>query len=592
MEFFIFIGFVLMIVVIFISLSRLEKRLNNLENKIAHIKTNPNPVPAIPLASEGDESKLLYGSISKPGINLTENIQTEAESGFLDNFIDWVKQDFMVKLGGFLLLLAFGWFVSYSFTHWIGPMGQISISLLAGTAFLLAGTWRIKNFTHQGGIFNIIGATIVLLTVYAAREIYDFFTPETALVLMFMAVTFVAFVSVRYVISWLAVASLIMASIAPLLTNAPAPVVTVVFPYLLAIIIGTLWVVWHTGWTKLILISLVVSYLHSLQFLFARNLPDKDTAIMFAFLLVGIFFAANIVSLVRRRNDGEHIGVHALTALGTALFLFSWIETAVVSEWKSLLYVAWALVFSVGTYVVLTATANYKAFYIYGSTAIALIAIATAAELDGPVLTIAYLMQISALILAAFKLKVGSRLLSHLSWLYSVPLLLSLDSLNGYRWDGVWHEHFVVVFLVVVLFSLVGMLIYKKSNHDEENSGKTTAITLLIVSGLYFMALIWLVLHEVFQSSYLATMIALIIYTIIGIKMFVYGKVHNNSVVKVCGGLLIAFVTARLLLIDIWMMDVVGKIITFLLVGGLLISTAFISKLRNKRDNQSLDNTN
>lgn len=574
---------------IFNRLAKIDKRLGQLENNT--INAEPSPIP---LASEVQDSDLLSGSTLSPHANFSPNVYKEPEIGFFDNLITWIKQDFMVKLGGFLLLLAFGWFVSYSFTNWIGPIGQISLSLLMGTIFILVGTWRIRKFIHQGGIFNIIGVTIILLTTYAAREIYDFFTPETALVLMFLAVSFVAFVSVRYGSEWLSIACLIMAGIAPLLTNSPFPDVTVVFPYLLVITTGTLWVVWHTGWTKLTLISLVVSYLHSLPFLFlsVRGIPNRDMAIMFSFLLVGIFFVANVVSLVRRRTDGKHIGIHALTALGTAIFLFSWIETAVVPEWRSLLYVAWALVFSVGTYVVFTVTANYKAFYIYGSTAVALIAIATAVELDGPTLTITYLMQISALVLVAYKFNVGPRLLSHLSWLYFVPLMMSLESLDGYRWDGVFHEHFVVVFLIVVLFGVVGLLMYEKTNNDKENSSRLTAVTLLIISGIYASALVWLMLHEIFTSSYFATMISLFIYTLVGIAMFVYGRTHNNKVIKICGSLLIAFVTLRLLMIDVWMMETVGKIITFLLIGGLLISTAFINKLQHNPNEQSIDDVN
>jgi hypothetical protein len=37
-------------------------------------------------------------------------------------------------------------------------------------------------------------------------------------------------------------------------------------------------------------------------------------------------------------------------------------------------------------------------------------------------------------------------------------------------------------------------------------------------------------------------------------------------------------VVLRLLLIDVWQMDLVGRIITFFVVGTLLLSTAFIKK--------------
>lgn len=68
-----------------------------------------------------------------------------------------------------------------------------------------------------------------------------------------------------------------------------------------------------------------------------------------------------------------------------------------------------------------------------------------------------------------------------------------------------------------------------------------------------------------------AVMIALAIYTIAGIGAYFSGR-------RVYGGLLLGFVIARLLLVDVWRMELTGRIITFFLVGALLMSTAFLSR--------------
>ncbi|MBI5222523.1 MAG: DUF2339 domain-containing protein [Candidatus Magasanikbacteria bacterium] len=119
----------------------------------------------------------------------------------------------------------------------------------AGALFILLGWWRIKKYVHQGGVFLVLGSTTVLLTIFAAREIYDFFTPLSALIVMFLSTAFVALASIRYNNRVLALASLILASIAPLLTNAPTTDYVGLFSYLFVVTLGAIWIVALTGQT-------------------------------------------------------------------------------------------------------------------------------------------------------------------------------------------------------------------------------------------------------------------------------------------------------------------------------------------------------
>lgn len=555
-------------------------KVNRLENKIKEIESGkPVTVPQpIPMATSTTGELETTTELPPRG----ENFQPKPTGPTaIDKFFDWVKQDFMVKVGALLLLMALGWFVSYAFANnWIGPAGRIALGLLVGAIFLGMGTWRIKSYRHQGGIFIIVGATTILLTVFAARELYDFFTPLSALIMMFMAVVFVAFVSVRYQSEKLAFAGLVLGSFAPLLTSAPIPDTVERFTYLMVIALGTLWVVWITGWTRLTLASLVITYLYSVPYLLVGGMPDQDVAMTFSFLFVSLFFAANMVSLVRRHGKGEHhMKIHAYTALGTAIFLFTWIEAAAAPEWRSLLYVAWALVFAVGTYVVFLFTANRSAFYLYGATSVALIGTATAAELNGSALTIAYLLEICLLIMAAGKIMANVKLVSRLSLLLGIPALLSLQSLSSYNWyDSILHADFVVVSLMAVMLISVGIFIRSlPSGKDSELAG-TVSATLFVGGSFYIMSLIWLSLHALIEYD-LATMMSLIIYTIAGISLFVLGKLHDQSFIRWTGAILVALVVARLLLVEVWNMNLEGRIITFVIIGIMLISTAFIRKL-------------
>jgi len=377
-----------------------------------------------------------------------------------------------------------------------------------------------------------------------------------------------------------------MASIAPLLTNNSSPSVISLFAYLLVVTAGALWVVWITGWTRIIFVSLVTVFMHSVYLMSAVTNAEKDVALIFTFVFVSIYFAANMVSLVRRHGEGiKHMTAHILTALGTVIFLLIWIESTLAAEWRSLIYVAWALIFAVGTYVIYAFTTNQKAFYLYGATSIGLIGIATAAELNGPVLTLAFLFEICLLVFVAAKLKASTRTLSLLSLLFVIPVLLSLESLSSYLWrDSIFHEHFIVVSLMTAVLAIVGLFIKEASQKIGAEFASQLASVLLVASSLYAISLVWLASHALITSSDLATMLSLVIYTIAGVALVVFGTTTDNKKLRLSGSLLVGAVIARLLLIEVWNMDLGGRIITFVIIGVLLISTAFINKLHKQDD--------
>lgn len=561
------------------KISSLERRIKKIEEgrtNVSSVRQSqtppdfiPRPIPVAPNQSVSMEQDL--GQIDRMRV---------VDSPHASGFIEWVTKDFMVKLGSFLLLLAVGWFVSYAIrSEWIGPSGQIALGLLLGVVFLILGVWRMAVNRHQGGIFTVLGATIVLLTLLAAREVYGFFTPVTTLLVIFLTVAFVAFVSVRFKSEKLAYSSLILASIAPYFTAAmPIPAVEL-FAYLLVVVAGTLWLVWVTGWTKLTLFSLIITYLYSVLYIVDGSTAEKDIILTFSFLFVSLYFGANMVSLVRRHGLGlYHMPIHTLTALGIAVYLLSWIETAIEPEWKSLLYTAWAVVFAFGTYVVYAFTANRSAFYLYGATSAALIGAATAAELEGPVLTLAFLIEVCLMLGAARKLGMAQETMTRISWLLLVPLLFTFESLNMWAWDEtIFNQHFVVlVVTTVVLFTVAYMLKLKQSENVSHES-RLTPYIFNALGGMYLAALVWLVTHIAFADD-VATMLSLVTYTIVGVTSYVSGVRAGSLAFQIAGGVIVGMVVLRLLFVDVWSMDIGGRIITFLIIGGMLISTAFIRK--------------
>lgn len=582
----------------------LSKKVDTLSRTIAQLQSNnfASATKISPVQGEGD----IYKENSSdqyvaPAVNndvnysphLYPNQNQKFEESFASKAIDWIKEDFMVKLGAFLLLLAFGWFVSYAFENdWIGPMGQIMLGLITGAFIMMLGIWRIEKHSHQGGIFTVLGSATIILTLFAAREIYDFFSPVSALFLMFVTVALVAFTSVKYdkvVLAWI---GLIMAVLSPLFTASPEPDMIGLFNYLLVVVLGTLWVVLLRGWSVLTFTALVLVFLYSLPNLSDYYSETSTTILMYVFGFVTIFFIANIIGLIGN-DKPQNRKYQIFTAIGTGLFLIVWIVNAAPSEWQSLLLVFWMLAFGLGGFLVYSASENKIPFYIYGSVSIALLAAATAIELDGSSLVIAYTIEIGLLVALVTKLINKVSLSSRLSLLFIAPILMSVESIAKRAWrEGIPFGDFSV--LLVLCLTLVITIMYLRESYGQEAKN----ILMLLVTGaaFYGLTIIWLVLHAG-TSPYdvnlydQATMYSLVIYTIIGISVYVLGKRIGNKALVIGGGILLGLVVLRLLFVEVWNMEIAGRIITFLIIGGLFISTAFMRKGHSK-SNSELDNNN
>jgi len=158
--------------------------------------------------------------------------------------------------------------------------------------------------------------------------------------------------------------------------------------------------------------------------------------------------------------------------------------------------------------------------------------------------------------------------------------LLSLNDMSPYFWrDGFMHVHFVALLFVTFAFFSTSILLFRTQSEDEKVP--QAPIVLSIIGLLYTLILVWLVTGSVLSSD-AATTVSLIIYTLLGIGLFVKGKIMKSTVVTVLGAVLLGGVVTRLLLIDIWQMDLVGRVITFGAIGLLLMSTAFIGKKKDK----------
>lgn len=558
----------------------LRNRVGKLEQKIEGSETKTEKQPPKKGKSESKSFKKEEPKEPSP----TEQPPTPAhtEPSPIRKIIQWIKKDWILKIGALFLLIGFGWLATYAFlNNWIGPKGRIAFGIISGTLILILGWKRIENYLHQGGIFLVLGSTVNLITIFAARGIYGFFTPLSALFVIFLSTSFVALASIKYKSRVLSLISLALAGAAPLFTNPPTPYnYTALFAYLFIVVLGTVWVVTLTKQKGLTLAALIMVSIYSIPHLLSQS-EIAANLLPFAYAFAGLFFITNILSFLKLKQDKMKVSL--VTAAGNGLFLLSWIVAVVQKEWQSLTISAWMVVFTVGAFLIFKATKKRKPFYVYAGIGIVMLAAATSAELSGPTLTIAYTVEAGIITFLSYQLFHKIHTVKTTGLLLLGPVLLSLKSITSRAWGGgIIHGDFFVLSTLAVTLIALGLYFWREWKKSKKTKASQFYTTLLTTGTIYIYVLLWLSLHASLPSPDIATMISLIIYTVVGLITYFFAIFRKMQALRAYGSMLLIFVVGRLLLIDIWEMQLTGRIITFFLIGILFVSTAFLSQRKNR----------
>jgi uncharacterized membrane protein len=489
-----------------------------------------------------------------------------------DPITSWFMEDTFMKVGALLILIAAGWFVSYAFIHdWIGPVGRIALGLGVGTALMVGGVWRCRSMVDQGAIFTALGMSINLLTIYAARYIYDFFTPGLALLIMLGVVAVTALISIRFKVTALAVVALLAGAMAPILAHTANPDVLGLHTYLGVLFAGALFVAAVLGAPVLVLLSFGISVVYGLPYIETGGL-EEHVARLAAFAFAVGFFVFSTAALLRTKSANYY--TYLVTTGAVGLYVMFWITVSVASTLQEVVALMWAGGFLFAGALLWQSLTNKIPAYVQIALAIAFIALATAYYLDGTLLLVAYVLQVTALVGAALWGLRDLALARNLSWLYVVVVLMSLPHFIATSWNtSIWHSDFAVLLLIGTVLFGVG---YQLASRGDDTN---TDVTLITVGALYYLTLIWLCFHTLLGDQ-LGTAVSLVTYTVIGLGLYIGGIKTSDEYARLFGAMIVGGVVVRLMLIDIWELELIFRIIAFFVIGVLLLGTAFIKKQR------------
>ncbi len=163
-----------------------------------------------------------------------------------------------------------------------------------------------------------------------------------------------------------------------------------------------------------------------------------------------------------------------------------------------------------------------------------------------------------------------------------LPGVLLLESLEVGGWSaGLMDINAVGLYVTTTILFLLAttLLEYRQYVADTEREPlQVSASALYVIAGLLVFALVWIMNQTVFTEGAIAVTIALFIYTVAGLFSYSRGRMTGSVVWKRVGVLLLSAVILRLALVDVWDMELVWRIFTFLGIGLLFIVTALLER--------------
>src|SRR3989344_5222259 len=127
-----FFAVILILIVLFWVL-KLQGRIEKLEEAFRTKGVAPQPQPSPIVPSIKPQTPAPAASVPAPPLAQEPVPVFGPEKTWLsvDKIIEWAKEDWLMKLGALLLLIAFGWLATLAFMkNWIGPPTRITLGIV------------------------------------------------------------------------------------------------------------------------------------------------------------------------------------------------------------------------------------------------------------------------------------------------------------------------------------------------------------------------------------------------------------------------------------------------------------------------------
>lgn len=619
MEFFIIIAVVLLItpvlaIIALVRAGRLQKnlpgnliaRLQALEKQVGELNrklskqpatapgeaVTPTPAAATPAATPGqpETPQPAIKSVAPPAPAPTRKPAGALSGLDLETLIAgrWLN-----RIGIVAVIFGAAFFLQLEVeSDWLGPTGRTALWLLIGAGVLVWSEWLYRRqwLYFANGITGL-GGGLLYLTVFGAWNFYaPPVLPQTAAFAGLVLVTAVLItVAVRRDSQTVALMGLLGGLLTPILMSTGADRQVELFTYLLILNGGVMAVAHWRGWRSLDLLALAGTLIYFTGWYGEFYSPARlVSTLSFATLFFAEFSALPVLQ-VRSGHDGRLHGSQVALVLINASWYLAALHAMLYRNYR------WELTFAMvalaGAHLAVVRLLpprdpdeNPSATrLLFAGLALTFITLAIPIRLEGKWITIAWAVEGALLVWSGYRVRVRQ-----LRWaalvlfgIVGVRVLMLLDAPEP---PTAFFNARFALFLVTVVAFLVSAFIFHR-NREEADSGEQLLFRLLAISANFFLLLglsleVWSALAgaaDVHLARHLGLSVLWLGYAAL---LILVGVRIEAPALRWQGLVLIGVVIAKVFLIDLAFLARTYRVLSFLILGGLLIGLSFLYQKR------------
>ncbi len=593
---------------IFRSLEKLKQKADLIEEDlVAELKKIPFAVgEEKPVSVKSKAVEKIDVSPPKPvSVKVLESVSPKKalkkEDDDSPSFEVLLGQKWILIVGIITMVFGIGYFLKYSFDKgWIGPVGRVSLAYLWGIGFLIGGSIFQKRNYKTFGLFLIGGGIAVLyFSAFAAFQIYELFGQTSSFGIMILITVLSMALSLAYDEKWLAVLGMMGGFLTPILLSTGQDNQIALMTYISILNMGILGVAFYKKWNLLNILGFIATYIIYIGWLLNHytfhNTGIRSEKFWPALLFLnGFYLIYSVIPfayLFFRENKEKLISLAIVLPNSFIAFLLSFllIIDHYPAEWVSVIAIGYALTYLLmATFLYRKGRQELQTFVILLSEASLFLVITVPLLVSEYWITVFWLIQSLALLWMGIKLKrhlltIGAYTLLIITvvkfWFYDYNTIFLFigDRIDGGFTHLMAPRYLTIGFLLLVTF--VFAVLIKKERHQTFSDSDLKDEKLFY--SLWILVLFAILNTETiaFFHDYLpkASLAAIsVLWALFSIGLMVKGIIGNHINIRRVALILFVLTLGKIFLFDMARFSTPYRIVSFMIVGLILIGTSWL----------------
>jgi uncharacterized membrane protein len=501
------------------------------------------------------------------------------------------------RVGIVALIAAVSFFLKYAFdNNWIGPRGRVGIGVLLGAAMLPWSQWLLsRGYAYFSESIAALGAAVLYLSLWAGWHYYTLFSQSVAFASMIVVTAAMSVVALGRNSQRIAVMSLIGGFLTPAIISTGKDQQVVLFTYLLILGAGLLVMAARRDWRWPAPLVFVFSQIYFWDWYETFYTASKLERTAFFATLFFLLYAA--MPTIRSLRVGR------IATLDIGLLLLN--ACAYLSTLYAMLWPEWRWTFTLFV-LVLSAMHIFAARLIpapktpespltrllFAGLALTFATLAIPIRLEGKWMTLAFAVEGAVLAFTGFRAPaMFVRQAGYVLLALAAIRILAFPPAAG---RFLLNQRFGTYLALIVCFAAV--LIVEREHADDIGEGEKQLLGIMAVGvNVYALIALSLELWDYFGHSVslemdrrLAQHLTLsLLWTAYATMLILTGVKRSSALVRWQALALFGLVVVKVFMIDSAYLDRFYRIISFFVLGVVLLVVSFLYQRRAARERVS-----